>query len=227
MGTSAAATGQVADASGGATERLHLTYRGKGGGIYDIALFDRKAGKERSSARTPPGSWTGGTERRERFRINKLYYGIDRDPPMACLLWFIVFLLLLGTELAMSGRWTFVCPALGALAAAAAALLGAGPVLAPAVFFGVALLAVPLVPVVRRLRSGPPREPVALDASPGQRARVTEPLDPGWGRGRVRLATGVVAPAVSDHPIPVDAWVEVVSVEGGQLRVRPLIPPMR
>jgi len=45
MGTPVAATGMVADGSGGATGRLHLTYRGKGGGIYDIGLFDRKAGK--------------------------------------------------------------------------------------------------------------------------------------------------------------------------------------
>lgn len=46
MGTPVAAAGRVPDGSGAATEELHLTYRGKGGGRYDIGLYGRKAGSE-------------------------------------------------------------------------------------------------------------------------------------------------------------------------------------
>ena len=137
---------------------------------------------------------------------------------MASLLWFIVFLLLVGTDRVLRSGSTFGSLALGALAAALASLLGAGPVGATGVFFGLAILAGMLAgPLARRwARRSLPK------ALPGLRAQVTERLDPDRGTGQVQFPSGAVAPAVSDHSIPVHAWVEVVAVDGARLRVRPL-----
>jgi membrane protein implicated in regulation of membrane protease activity len=146
--------------------------------------------------------------------------------PMASLLWFIAFLLLLGLEMVLPGGFYFACLALGALAAALAALLGAGSAWTLAVFFGVTLLGVAFAaPMARRWMRRIPGRPVGFDALPGQRARVTEDLDPATGKGRVQLATGVSWLAVSEAPIPANAWVEVVAVTGTRLRVHPLPDP--
>lgn len=142
---------------------------------------------------------------------------------MPPILWFIVFLLLLGMELVLPGGFYFACLALGALAASAATWLGAGPAWAILLFFLLTLLGLLFAaPVARRWMRAIPVRPAGYDALLGQRARVTERLDPATGQGMVRLATGTDWLAAAETPIPAGAWVEVAAVAGTRLRVRPL-----
>jgi len=142
---------------------------------------------------------------------------------MAPLLWFLTFLLLLGVEMLLPGGFYFASLALGALAAAIAALAGGAGAWQAAVFFLATLLAVvAAAPAARRWMRRIPHRPVGFDALPGQRARVIESLDPATGAGRVQVSAGISWLAVSDVPIPAGAWVEVVAVSGTRLRVRPV-----
>ena len=145
---------------------------------------------------------------------------------MAPLFWFLAFLLLLGAEMALPGGFHFAGLAVGALAAALAALLGCAMGGSVAVFFAVSLVAVAAAaPVARRWMRRIPHRPVGFDALSGQRARVVERLDPATGEGRVQLATGGSWAAGAEVPVPAGAWVEVVAVAGTRLRVRPLPEP--
>lgn len=146
---------------------------------------------------------------------------------MPALWWLILAVVLLVIEMATPGLFFFACLAVGALAAALAAWMGAAPLWTWAVFFGTATALVLIVaPLARRWTHRIPASPVGLSALSGQRARVIEAIEPDTGAGQVRLETGALWRAVSDVAIPSDTWVEVVDVTGTRLRVRPAsVPP--
>lgn len=136
--------------------------------------------------------------------------------------WWLVFsLILLVIEMVTPGLFYFACLAAGALLAALAVGLGAGPITSWIVFFGgSAALVLTVAPLARRWMARMPRSPVGLDSLVGQRARVVEALDPTTGRGLVRLESGALWSATSETPINADSWVLVLTVAGTRLRVR-------
>lgn len=135
--------------------------------------------------------------------------------------WWLVFsLILLVIEMITPGLFYFACLAVGALLAALAVGLGAGPITSWVVFFGgSAALILTVAPLARRWMSRIPRSPVGLDSLVGQRARVVEALDPTTGRGLVRLESGALWSAASEIPIEANTWVQVVAITGTRLRV--------
>jgi len=135
--------------------------------------------------------------------------------------WFVTFLGLLVLEVAMPGGFGFACLAGGALAACLAGALGAGAALAWLLFGGGTLLLLAAVaPAVRRRAPAPP----AAAGLRGQRALVTEALDPRTGRGVVQVAQGTRWLAAAEAPVAAGTWVEVLEVRGDRLRVRPAFP---
>lgn len=147
---------------------------------------------------------------------------------MPTLWWLVLAVVLLVIEMVTPGLFFFACLAAGALAAALAAWLGAGPVSTWIVFLASSTLLVLVVaPLARRWTRRIPPSPVGLSALAGQRARVVQPLDPASGEGQVRLDTGALWRAMSDTPIPAESWVEVVEVAGTRLRVRPFPDPSK
>lgn len=136
--------------------------------------------------------------------------------------WWLVFsLILLVIEMITPGLFYFGCLAAGALLAALAVSLGAGPITSWAVFFGgSAALVLTVAPLARRWMARMPKSPVGLDSLVGQRARVVEALDPTTGRGLVRLGSGALWSAASEVPIGANTWVEVLTVTGTRLRVQ-------
>ena len=135
--------------------------------------------------------------------------------------WWLVFtVLLLVIEMVTPGLFYFACLAAGALFAALAVFLGAGPITSWAVFFGGSTaLILTVAPLARRWMARIPRSPVGLDSLVGQRARVMEALDPATGKGLVRLESGALWSAASETPIEASSWVQVLAVAGTRLRV--------
>lgn len=140
---------------------------------------------------------------------------------MPALWWLVLSLILLVIEMVTPGLFFFACLAAGSLLAALAAWLGVSPTVTWVVFFGSsAVLILVVAPFARRWMKDIPPSPVGLDSMAGQRARVTEPLDPASGRGQVRMEGGAIWRATAEEIIPVDTWVQVVEVVGTRLRVR-------
>lgn len=140
---------------------------------------------------------------------------------MPTLWWLVLSLVLLVIEMVTPGLFFFACLAVGSLLAALTAWLGGSAFLSWGVFFGSSTALVLIVsPLARRWMKDIPRSPVGLDSMTGQRARVTEAVDPATGKGQVRLDSGAVWRALSDDAIPVDTWVEIVEVVGTRLRIR-------
>ena len=140
---------------------------------------------------------------------------------MPTLWWLVLTLILLVIEMITPGLFFFACLATGSLLAALAAWLGVNPLTSWLVFFGSsAVLIMTIAPLARRWMKSIPRSPVGLDSLAGQRARVTEAVDPNAGKGQVRLEGGALWRATSEGPIPIDTWVHVVGVVGTRLRVR-------
>ena len=142
----------------------------------------------------------------------------------AAVVWLIVALVLIGLEVV---TLTFVAfyPALGALAAGVAALLGAGVGIQVAVFavVSVATLLLTRKPLRRMMRNTPL---VASNAETviGKRAVVIVAIDEGPGqRGQVRVGTEHwSARAEDERPIAEGATVEVSRIDGVALVVRPV-----
>jgi len=140
---------------------------------------------------------------------------------MPALWWLVLSLLLLVVEMTTPGLFYFACLAIGALLAALAVGLGAGPIASWIVFFGgAAAMVLTVAPMARRWMAGIPRSPVGLDSLVGQRARVIEELDPATGRGSVRLESGALWSAISEVPVGANTWVRVLAVSGTRLRVK-------
>lgn len=145
---------------------------------------------------------------------------------MSALFWILAALVLFLIEMITPGLFFFACLAAGALLAALATWLGAGPGWAWGIFFGSSSILIAIVaPLARRWTKRLPPSPVGLDALAGQRARVIEALDPETGKGQVRLENGSLWRAVSDEPIPAESWVQILEVVGTRLRVAPLASP--
>lgn len=143
---------------------------------------------------------------------------------MPALWWLVLSLILLVIEMVTPGLFFFACLAAAALLSALAAWLGMGPTATWLIFFGAsAILILTVAPIARRWTKRIPPSPVGLGSMTGQRARVTEALDPASGHGQVRLEGGATWRATSDVPIAVGTWVQIVEVVGTRLRVN--IPP--
>ena len=110
--------------------------------------------------------------------------------------------------------------AVGALAAAVAALLGAGTLIQALVFLVISVAGVALVrpAVVRRRR---PRVVSGAQGMIGQTGLVVEPIEGRNQPGHVRVA-GESWPAVSadGKPIEADATVTVIEIQGATLVVQ-------
>ncbi len=74
-------------------------------------------------------------------------------------------------------------------------------------------------PLARSIH-GSVTQPSNVDAMIGKRALVIEAIDPRKNMGRVRVGSDEWR-ARAEQAIPVDVWVEVISVEGTTLTVRP------
>ena len=142
----------------------------------------------------------------------------------AAVVWLIVALVLIGLEVV---TLTFVAfyPALGALAAGVAALLGAGVGIQVVVFavVSVATLLLTRKPLRRMMRNTPLVGSNA-DTVIGKRAVVIVAIDEGPGqRGQVRVGTEHwSARAEDERPIAEGATVEVSRIDGVALVVRPV-----
>ncbi len=128
------------------------------------------------------------------------------------------FLLVEFSTVALVSLWFVV----GALAALAAALLGAAVWLQVLIFALISLLMLlALRPFLRRFVE-PHKTPTNVDALMGKEAVVTEVIDNLAGTGTVRLEGKLwSARAANDTRIPAGMVVKVQSVEGVKLMVTP------
>ena len=134
--------------------------------------------------------------------------------------WLVLSLILLVIEMITPGLFFFACLAVGALLAALAVWLGAGPIASWVVFFGSSTaLILTVAPLARRWMKRLPPSPVGLGSMVGQRARVVEALDPTTGKGQVRMESGALWRATSEAPNAIDTWVQILEVVGTRLRV--------
>jgi membrane protein implicated in regulation of membrane protease activity len=143
---------------------------------------------------------------------------------VAAVVWILIALLLAGVEL-FTLSFVAVYPAVGALAAALTALLGANLGLQLLVFAVVSVGALlltrkPLMRAMKRMPSVPSNAPTVL----GKRATVVIPIEEGPGqRGQVRVGTEHWSARSDDErPIAEGTTVEVVRFEGVALVVRPV-----
>lgn len=147
---------------------------------------------------------------------------------MLPILWFIACLLFLLLEMMVPGGFYFACLALGAFCASLASLLMGRAADAWILFFSVATLGVfTAAPMARRWLGRIAPRPVGFDSLIGQRARVTEAVEPASRKGLVQLGTGSAWRVVAETPLAAGTWVEVVGVTGTRLRVRPCSEPPR
>ena len=142
---------------------------------------------------------------------------------MAAVVWLLVALVLIGIEV-VTLAFVAVYPAVGALAAGAAALLGGGVGIQVAVFAVVSVVALLLTrrPLRRMMRSTPL---VASNAETviGKRAVVVVEIEAGPGqRGQVRVGTEHwSARSEDEQPIAEGTTVDVSRIDGVTLVVRP------
>jgi membrane protein implicated in regulation of membrane protease activity len=141
---------------------------------------------------------------------------------MSALTWLVIAIVLLVIEMVTPGIFFFACFSVGAFAATLAAFLGCPFWAIWVIFFSVSILLIFLVaPFARRWMKKIPPTPVGLDSLEGQRAQVIEPIDPGTGKGQVRLSNGAIWRAMSDLPITEGSQVEIVCITGTRLQVNP------
>lgn len=134
-------------------------------------------------------------------------------------LWLIVALLAVIVELTTLHFGIIFC-AVGALGAVVAVLLGVPPGGQVALFAGLSLASLVLLRrrLIRRLL--PAGVPSRTETLLGQAGRVTEPIDPVSGSGRV-LVGGEDWAARSTVPLPRGALVTVYAADGIVLQVAP------
>jgi membrane protein implicated in regulation of membrane protease activity len=143
---------------------------------------------------------------------------------MAAIVWIVIALVLFGAELLTLAFVAFY-PALGALAAAIAALFGADIGIQVIVFAVVAVVALlltrrPLLRLMRRTPSVPSNASTVV----GRRAVVVIAIEPGPGqRGQVKVGTEHwSAKSENEMPVAVGTTVDVVRIDGVALVVRPV-----
>jgi membrane protein implicated in regulation of membrane protease activity len=139
---------------------------------------------------------------------------------MSFLAWLVLGVLLLVLEMLTPGVFFVACLGVGALVASLSALAGLPTWVDWAVFFSVSFLLVLFVaPIAKRWMKKMPSAPVGLDSVEGQIALVTEDVDPGTGKGQVRLANGSVWLVASDRSMAKGSRVEIKGITGTRLRV--------
>lgn len=143
---------------------------------------------------------------------------------MAAVVWIVIALVLFGAELLTLSFVAFY-PALGALAAAVAALLG-GNVGVQVITFAVVAVATLLLtrrPLLRWIRRTPSVPSNAANVI-GRRAVVVIDIEAGPGeRGQVRVGTEHwSAKSENEQPVAEGTTVEVVRIDGVALVVRPV-----
>lgn len=114
-----------------------------------------------------------------------------------------------------------ICFGVGAMGAAASAMLGVDPIWQLAIFVALSALALVFVrPFAARVSSGDKNE-VGIDRVLGKRAVVIDEIDPLRGKGIVRVAQEEWRAESDDgERIPRDAEVEVCGVQGTRLIVK-------
>jgi membrane protein implicated in regulation of membrane protease activity len=125
----------------------------------------------------------------------------------------------------MSGVFFAASLALGVLATTLMLLLPQGPAWIWAWIAFAAVASLGLAPAIRKRIRGERMHASGFYAEVGEKAWVTEGLDPATGKGMVQFVAGPRWLASSDTAIPVNTWVEVVEVHGARLRVRPAPGP--
>jgi membrane protein implicated in regulation of membrane protease activity len=143
---------------------------------------------------------------------------------MATIVWIVIALVLFGAELLTLSFVAFY-PALGALAAAVAALLG-GNVVIQVITFAIVAVATLLLtrrPLLRWIRRTPSVPSNASNVI-GRRAVVVIEIGAGPGeRGQVRVGTEHwSAKSENEQPVAEGTTVEVVRIDGVALVVRPV-----
>jgi membrane protein implicated in regulation of membrane protease activity len=143
---------------------------------------------------------------------------------VAALAWIVAALVLAGLEI-LTLSFVALYPALGALAAAVAALLGGNVGIQVAVFAIVTVGALlltrrPLLRMMKRTPSIPSNAPTVV----GKRAVVVKAIDAGPGqRGQVRVGTEYwSAHSEGERPIAEGTTVEISRIDGVALVVRPV-----
>ncbi|MBH5334189.1 NfeD family protein [Streptomyces pactum] len=130
-------------------------------------------------------------------------------------MWWLIAAVGLGIPLVLTAMPEFGMVAVGAVAGAVTAALGAGPVLQVLVFAAVSVALIAVVrPIANRARRDRPRHLSGIDALKGRQAVVLERVD-GSG-GRIKLA-GEVWSARSldgDQIYEPGQQVDVVDIEG-------------
>ncbi|MDR2697077.1 MAG: NfeD family protein [Holophagales bacterium] len=142
---------------------------------------------------------------------------------MSPLIWLVIAIVLFVIEMVTPGVFFFACFGVGALIASLAAKLGLPSLGVWTLFFVVSLLLVLLVaPLVRRWMKKMPVVPVGLDSLEGQIAQVIEAIEPASVKGQVRLASGAIWRATSDHFLAEGSNAEIIRVTGVRLQVSPV-----
>ena len=146
---------------------------------------------------------------------------------MAVVIWIVVALALFGLEI-MTLSFVAFYPALGALAAAVAALFGGNVGIQLLVFAVVSVAALlltrkPLLRMVKRMPTRVSNAPTVL----GKRAIVVIAIGEGPGqRGQVKVGTEHwSARSEDEQPIAQGTTVEVVRIDGVALVVQPVAAP--
>jgi len=143
------------------------------------------------------------------------------------LVWLVVAIVLFVIEMVTPGVFFFACFGVGALVASLADKLGFPYWGVWTIFFVVSLLLLLLAaPIVRRWMKKMPVVPVGLDSLEGQIAQVIETIEPASTKGQVRLASGAIWRATSDHSIAEGAKAEIICVTGIRLQVIPVSEPV-
>jgi len=142
---------------------------------------------------------------------------------MSPLVWLVIAIVLFVIEMVTPGVFFFACFGVGALIASLVCKLGFPAWGVWTLFFIVSLLLILLVaPLVRRWMKKMPVVPVGLDSLEGQIAQVIEAIEPTTTKGQVRLASGAIWHATSDHFIGKGSKAEIICVTGIKLQVIPV-----
>lgn len=140
--------------------------------------------------------------------------------------WLIIAMVFFLAEV-MTAGFVLAAFGVGALAAALTAFLGLGLQWQLIVFVLVSSASVLFSRRFADRVSGAQAQNVGIDRVLGKRAVVLEAIDPITASGRVRVEREEWrAQAADDRPIPAQAVVEIVGVEGTRLLVRQITPPI-
>ncbi|UNO44273.1 NfeD family protein [Streptomyces sp. MST-110588] len=131
-------------------------------------------------------------------------------------MWWLIAAVGLGIPLVVTAMPEFGMLAVGAVAGAVTAAVGAGTVLQVIVFVAVSVALIAVVrPIANRHRSERPRLASGIDALKGRSATVLERVDAGGG-GRIKLAGEIwsARPLDAEQVYEPGQKVDVVEIEG-------------